>query len=63
MSPLYKNDIRRSSVARKSTLSRLSIAYFLWDIDKQCRTRSDAMASDQALHYLRKGRSGVYKAE
>ena len=28
-----------------------SLASFLWDIGKQCRTRPDA-ASDQVLHYL-----------
>ena len=35
-------------------LTHISIAYFLWDISKQCSSRSDAAnaASDQDLHCL-----------
>ena len=29
-----------------------NIALFYWDIGKQCKTRSDAAASDQVLHCL-----------
>ena len=33
-------------------LTHLGIASFLWDIDKQCRTGSDATASGPVLHCL-----------
>ena len=33
-------------------LTHISLASFLWDIGKQCKTRSDAAASDQILHCL-----------
>ena len=38
-------------------LTHINLAYFLWDICKQCRARSAAQnaASDQDLHYLLTG--------
>ena len=34
-------------------IADISLAYFLWDIGKQCKTTSDAAySSDQALHCL-----------
>ena len=34
--------------------AHISLAFFLWDIDKRCKTRSDAAntASDQVLYCL-----------
>ena len=39
---------------QKSKLTHISLASFLWDIGKQCKTRSDAQnaAPDQVLHCL-----------
>ena len=33
------------------SLTHISLAYFLWDMGKQCKTRSDA-ASEQVSHCL-----------
>ena len=51
------NFMENSIGLKRVNLTHISLGSFLWDIGKQCKTRSDAAkcgvsVSDQVLHFL-----------